>query len=210
MRKLITIFTILFLFCETGCTSTTTETTALNDINIEKNSNFIIPNEFTLEEHIISIGTDFSIVADQKIGTIKEKVVNLTTTFEIYDINNNLQARSEQELISWGTQINIFDRNHNKIGSIEEEVFKSLFKVHTEYRIFDKYGKQIAVSEKFDVISTNFEIYDMSNNLICKIKRPMINVFSDSWNVKMYGNNVDRKLLLFIPAYKTCRDNDKK
>lgn len=36
MRKLITIFTILFLFCETGCTSTTTETTALNDINIEK------------------------------------------------------------------------------------------------------------------------------------------------------------------------------
>lgn len=41
------------------------------------------------------------------------------------------------------------------------------------------------------------------------MKRPFINILSDSWNVQFYGDNIDRRLILFIPAYKTSRDNKK-
>ena len=105
-------------------------------------SKFSIPDEVTLKEKVLAIGTDFKIIGNDQIGTIKQKVVNITTTFDMYDNDENLVARSEKKLISWGSKTEIYDENHNKIGSIEEEILKSLFKVVTEYRIFDTNGKQ--------------------------------------------------------------------
>jgi uncharacterized protein YxjI len=172
---------------------------------------FIIPSKLTLEEHIISIGTDFKIVANgNRIGKIEEKTLNLTKTFNILDINGNLVARSEQAMISWGTLIKIYDDNHKLIGSIQEKVMNSMFKVYTEYKILDANGKLIAQSSKMEVgKATTFNISNSSGKQVCSMKRPFINILSDSWDVQFYGDNIDRRLILFIPAYKTSRDNKK-
>lgn len=171
---------------------------------------FEIPSKLTLVEHVISIGTDFKIVSNgNKIGKVEEKMLNLTKTFNILDVNGNLIARSEQAMVSWGTHIKIYDGNRNLIGSIQEKVITSMFKVYTEYKILNANGKLIAKSSKIEVgKATTFNVTTTSGSKVCSIKRPLINLLSDNWDIQFYGNSVDRRIILFIPAYKTSRDNE--
>lgn len=165
-----------------------------------------LPNNFKIEECVISIGTDFEIESID--GYIAEKVISFTTEFTL-SINDRKYAKAKQRLISIGTKTDIFDSTDKLIGSVEEVLFTN-FGIYSLYNIFDAHGNKIAYSEKHKFMSTEFTIKDMSNKLICTIKRPMINVMSDTWTVNFANTSFDKRLVVFIPCYKTYNDNKSK
>ena len=185
MRKLITLIVLLGITISLGAQE--------------------LPNKFTITEDVISIGTDFTINDDI---VIHQKLFNLTSTFKLY-IDEELYTEARQAMISIGSSINIYDNKGIKIGTIQERIFNS-WGVYSKYEILDKNGKLIASSEKRQLMVTSFTLKDTKGNTICKISRPAINIFSDEWSVDIYDKSFDKRLLVFIPCYKTHRDTIKK
>jgi uncharacterized protein YxjI len=136
---------------------------------------------------------------------IDQEIISLTSNFTLTH-NGSQYAKAEQRFISIGSKIDIYDENDNKIGMVEEQIFSS-WGIYSKYYIYDENGNKIAKSEKHQLMSTSFTITDMSGSTICKIKRPMINLMSDSWSVDFKTDKYDKRLFVFIPCYKTHRDN---
>ena len=166
-----------------------------------------LPNQFVVDEDMVSFGTDFSIEnsSGTEIGYIDQEIISLTSNFEL-KVNGKIIAKAKQRFISIGSKIDIYDGNGKKIGLVEEQIFRSLFSLYSRYIIYDGNGRQIASSIKHSLMVTDFTIKDNSGNVVAEIHRPMVNLFSDTWEVKCYGN-FDKRLIIFIPAYKTHRDN---
>ena len=164
-----------------------------------------IPNKFTLNEKMISIGTCFDVSGVN--GVINEKVVSMTASFKLF-IDDKLVCSSRQRYFSYGSKIDIFDAKGLLVGSVEEQVFESLFSsFYTKYNIYDAKGKLIAESVKHKLMATEFTIKNVNGVDICRITRPMINVLGDEWNVTFSKTNYNKLLFVFIPCYKTYRDN---
>jgi len=172
----------------------------------KSNTSDTLTDKFDIEENLISIGTDFTISTG---GIIEQRTLNLRTTFE-YLQNDKVIASAEKSLLSWGVEIIIYDSKKEKIGSIEEEIIKSMFSIKTIYTIKDAKGTVLGTSKKLDFIGTDIDIYDQSGNIICTMTRPMINLLSDTWTVNIINNKIDKRILIFIPCYKTYADNERK
>lgn len=161
-----------------------------------------IPNDIKLTEEIISITTNFD--SDTNIK-IKGELISFTPEFTLYQ-NGNKIGKSVQRIISIGTINDIYDEKNNKIGSVEEQLFMSLG-FYSRYKVYDKNDKLVAISEKHKYLTTVFNITDVNNNNVCTIKRPAINLMSDTWYVHFNNVKFDKRLLIFIPCYKTYYDN---
>ena len=168
-----------------------------------------LPAEFMIKERILSFTDTFDILAGgKKYGVITQKILSLTRSFKYKDADGNLVAEARSRILSWGSHIDVTDNLGQPIGSIKEQVFKSLFKVYTAYSILDAGGKEIALSEKVDWIGTKLAISDKQGRLVAVIERPWINFFSDHWTVKVRDPQaVDSRLMVMIAAYKTSVDN---
>lgn len=165
-----------------------------------------IPDKIKLEEEVISIGTCFE-VTGMNNTVIDEKIVSMTASFTM-KTGNAVVARAKQHMISWGSKIDIYDGKGGLIGTIEEEVFESMFSsVYTKYSIYDSKHQLVATSKKHDLMSTKFTIENTKGHVICTITRPAINMMSDTWNITFSNCNVNKALFIFIPCYKTYRDN---
>lgn len=165
-----------------------------------------LPNNFKIEEDVLSIGTDFSLIGIN--GIIEGSVFSLTTDFTL-TVNGSVNGKSKQSLFSFGTTITIYDGKNNKIGYIKEELFQS-FGMYSKYTIYDKSDVKIASSTKHELMVTKFNIIDNKGNVICEISRPAMNFGGDTWNISFSNSNkYDKMLFIFIPCYKTYRDNEK-
>jgi len=169
----------------------------------------VLPPEFTIKERMISLTTTLDIKNGSKdLGKIAQKLLSLTRSFTYDDASGNRIAEARAKLISWGTQVVVTDCEGRRIGTIKEEIFKSLFKVHTIYKILDERDQEIAQSEKVDWIATSFTLRDGRGQKVAELKRPWINFLFDSWDVKVYDSTVvDSRMLVMIAAYKTSVDN---
>ena len=169
----------------------------------------ILPNQFTVSEKFFSIGDDFSIKVDrEEIGTIEEKIISWGKTFVLY-IDKQKIATAKQRVLSWGTKIDIYDNNDKKIGVVKEIVLKSLLKVVNTYEIYDGNDNKLGNSLKEEFLDTKIKIYNTKGHLVATIYRPMINIVTDDWTVATTGE-LDKRLIVFIAAYKTSSDNSKK
>jgi len=170
-----------------------------------------LPSDFTISERIISLITTFDIKSGKKnFGKITEKLISLTRSFTYHDASGNKVAEAHAKLLSWGNQVIVTDCQGNKIGKIKEEIIKSIFKVHTIYRILNAQDREIAKSEKVDWIGTSFTLRDAKGRKVAELKRPFINLLSDSWDVKIYNpQTVDSRMIVMIAAYKTSADNSR-
>ncbi|MFC1523121.1 hypothetical protein ACFL6Y_12000, partial [Elusimicrobiota bacterium] len=138
------------------------------------------PSEFTITERVISVTDTFEIEANKKkYGAITEALISLTKSFEYKDQNKKCVAKASAKLVSWGSHVVVTDCDKNKIGSIKENVVKSLFSVYTNYSILDAKDKEIAISEKVDWITTELTLTDKEGQVIVELKRPWINIVSD-------------------------------
>ncbi len=169
-----------------------------------------MPDQFTLNERTVSLGTVLDLEDDDgNFGKISEKLLQLTKSFHYTDISGNKVAEAKQKLLSWGVQIDVFDCQGQKIGTIKENILKSLFKVSTTYTIEDATGSVVAVSNQVDILATSFTLKDPSGNKVATLNRSAINFFGDNWNVKIYNHDVvDPRILVMIGSYKTSADNE--
>jgi len=148
-------------------------------------------------------------VDGEKIGKVEERTLNWGKTFEYFDNTGTKKATGKEKVLSWVTTIEIFDENNQKIGTVEEEVLKGLFSLKSYFTITDASGKLIGESAKLDWLSTDIEVTSPNGDLLCKIHRPGINLISDTWKVDVTGD-IDKRLVVFIPCYKTSADNERK
>jgi hypothetical protein len=155
-----------------------------------------ISNTFILEQKTDS----FEITTDKgKVGKI--------TRFKMFDSNNILQAYLKKEVHIGITKVTFFDDKNNIIGYLEETVVSNVFSPYALYKIYDKNKKIIAISDKISLGQTSlFHINDISGNLICTYNKPKISLLSANWKIEIINDNVDKRIFLLIPAYKTTRD----
>jgi len=85
-------------------------------------------------------------------------------------------AKAKEQAFTRGTKIKIYDTNEILIGSVEEVVFKSMFKSSTSYEIKDSNGLIIAISNKSDQMTTKFT-FTSNGKEIAKFHRGLFNTF---------------------------------
>ena len=82
-----------------------------------------LPNNFEMDEVILTIGTDMNINSNgEKIGKVEERTLNWGTTFEYFDNTDAKKATGKEKVLSLVTTIDVFDENNKKIGTFEEEL----------------------------------------------------------------------------------------
>ncbi len=166
------------------------------------------------DQKVITVGTDFMITnaSGDKVGLIEERVLKWTTTFELMDPTTKRRAAwAKERFFAWGTTLDIFDCNDKLIGTVSEKILQSLFKVTTEYTITDANGKSLGLSNKEDFIWTTFEIRDAQYGLAATMKRKLLTFMSDVWNITIAADSkIDPRLMVFLPAFKTARDDARK
>lgn len=169
-----------------------------------------LPNKFEMDENVMAIGTDMKVFTDEgSLGKIEERTLRLGTTFEYFDSGGEKQATAKKEAISWGVQIDIFDGEGTKLGAVHEKVFESMFSIKSQYEVFGPNGETIASSEKLDLVGTDITIKDPSGDVVATLERPWMNFGGDRWRVDITGD-IDPRLIIFIPSYKTSADNARK
>jgi uncharacterized protein YxjI len=170
-----------------------------------------IPTTFVAQAKLISIGTDMVLKDDNgEFGKVQQRVLNWTKTFEYYDGSNTIKAKAKQKAFSFGVKIDIVDGNNVAIGSVEEKVFQSIFKIKTSYSIKDPQGIVLAESEKLDWAGTTVEIKNKSGQVVATMKRPYFDLGAATWNVTINQDpGFDKRLIIFIPAFKTAADAER-
>ena len=173
---------------------------------------FSLPSQFEVQERMFAIGTDFRLEADdRKFGEIEERVLSLTSTFDLLDLNGRKIAHARKRMISWGAIIDVTDCEGKVIGTVREKVWSSLFKVATQYEVTDQTGKVVATSEKREFFSTDFKFSSPSGTALMKMHRQSFNILSDTWMAMVTNASaLDARIAVFIPAFKTAADNEKR
>jgi hypothetical protein len=173
---------------------------------------FSVPAEFTIRERIVSLSDAFDLKAgDKDFAKITQKLISLTKSFTLTASDGTCVAKARSRFLSWGTYIDVTDCAGVKIGGIKEQVFKSLFKVHTTYSILDAADNEVAVSTKVDWICTSMTLTKPRGGGVATLDRRWLNILSDSWTVKVQdASAADPRLIVMIAAYKTSVDNDRR
>lgn len=148
-------------------------------------------------------------VADKSEGKVAEHMFQLSRSFTWTDGSGATRATARVAILTWGTEINVYDGTGNKVGSIEERVFSSLWKTWTAYDIKDANGKEIAVSDKTEWMGTTIILTAPDGTRLAKLDRPWINPMGDTWNITIQKpGSVDNRILVMIGAFKTAADRD--
>lgn len=167
----------------------------------------------TMAPRFLTWGWTFDIkdTSGKNVGVVDQKLLNWTKTFEYQDTHGNKQATGKENIFSWGTRIDITDEKGQPIGTLKEDIIKSWWKNYTSYAILDPQGKEIARSDKVEWLGTDFTLKNPKGEVIATVHRPWVNWVRDNWTIDIHKpNEVDKRILYMIPAYKTSVDYERK
>lgn len=171
-----------------------------------------VPKKFMARESIFSSRmTDMSFdAAGKRIAKIEERLLSSTTTFDLYNDKKQKVATARQQLFSWGTTIDVKDCAGKMIGTLKENIYRSLLgDVSSKYTILDGTGSPIATSEKLEILTPNFKVTANNGKQLMKMRLSALSYGSlDEWVVEIPdATQVDPRVLLMIPAFKTSATN---
>lgn len=165
-----------------------------------------LPQTFQLQEHLMSIGTDFTISTNGKnIGKVVERVLNLGTTFEVLNSSGELVAKAHKEVFTLGTKIRIEDCRGTPLGGIEAEFMQNFFTLYSRYTLKNSTGATIGQSQKVKLMATSFDL-SSKNGLAVQISRPWLSL-TDQWTISIKSSDLNPQLALLLAAFKTAEDN---
>lgn len=169
-----------------------------------------LPSQFSLTERWLSWTTKFDLASESgSHGTVTEKLLSLTMSFEYRDDRNQLIAKARETFFSWGSEVVVYDCEDHKIGMIKEQVFKSLFKAYTTYAISDAADQPVGVSQKTEFFSANFSVTDTAGRDVAVITCPFFRL-RDKWQLTVVDKApIDMRLIVMIGAYKTAKDHQR-
>lgn len=164
-----------------------------------------IPNQFMINEKLLTIGNDFWITNDKRenFGKVEQRVLSWGKKFEYFDNTGKLDATAQEEVLTMSNKIHVEDANGNKIGRIEQEIlesFENILDGQNVYSVYDKDGKLVAKSKADNFIKNDVDIYDNSGDLVARFHKPAMG-FGDRWNCEVVKEEIDKRLLIFIPCY---------
>jgi len=172
-----------------------------------------LPEEFTIAERFLSFASTFDInTALEPLAVARKRFLTLTTTFDLEDPNGLPLASAEARFFSWGTTVDVTDPTDQKIGWIEEEVFKII--PWAEYRVFNFEDRLVAMA-RMNFWGTQFDIYhpDHPEEIYATLNRPFFRCFYDHWTVQIKQTQIfeekiiDPRLLIILAIYQTDGDN---
>jgi len=202
------LLSTLALFPSAGCTTSST-TSSSEGGAVATAAERGLSSSMTMKEIYFAYGTDLTISDGAgKIGTVEQRTLKFTPCFEYRDTNGKVLAYTSQNVFSFGTHIDIFDSEGTKIGALQDKVFSNLLSISRVFSLQDANGKEIGTSEKFDFFATTVTIYTPDRKVLASIHRPAFDVGLADWTIDIPGD-VDKRLVVFIPAYKTHSDNHK-
>jgi len=175
-----------------------------------------IPQSFSIRERFFSLTDSFDLkdAEGKRFGRISEHLISLTKSFTYTDGEGKKLAHARAKFFALGSTVIVEDGEGRKIGTIKEDIIKSLLKVYTHYRILDARDNVVATSEKVEVLSTQILLRDTSGRIVAELRRGFAeNLFrlTDRWDVRIYDSeSVDPRLLVMIAAFKTSVDNDRR
>jgi len=170
-----------------------------------------LPSNVQVNENVTGFLTNLRVIGDGHFyGNIKNELRFATTSLEFKDPFDQVVAKAEMQIWSWGTKIDVTDKNGAPIGAFHEELgWWSAFKGYSSYKIFDSAGVEVAHSEKHQLFETEILITDMSGKPVAKLYRPAFQIV-DTWQLDIYQKEVvDPRIMLMIPAFKTTIDKSK-
>lgn len=88
---------------------------------------------------------------------VKEKLFSIHNKYYIYNENEELEYEIESKAISIGDKTTIYDKNHNIVAYIEQELFH--FMPHYNVYIEDEYKYQI--KKKFKMFKNDYELSNL-------------------------------------------------
>jgi uncharacterized protein YxjI len=173
-----------------------------------------IPNQFEIDEKLLNIGNDFYITNSKRenFGKIEQRFLSFGKKFEYFDSTGKLDAVAQEEAMSFKSIVNVKDSNGVLIGTIEEEVLESLGNMlegQNVYSILDAQGNVLGKSKSDIIIKNNIDIYDNNDNLIVTFHTPALS-FGERWKSEIKDNKIDKRLLIFIPAYISSKSSSSK
>ena len=136
-----------------------------------------------------------------EFGTIEEKIIEFGHTFEFRDTKDHLVAIAHKKVFHLDTNLEVKDRDHKKIGNLDHKVIKSALSIHDKFEIQDENNGIVGSTEEIDILKQTITIKDKHGTEIGEMKRDAFNVLGDHWECKIFSNSVDRRLLVFIPAF---------
>lgn len=88
---------------------------------------------------------------------VKEKLLSMHNRYYIYNENEELEYEIESKVISIGDKTTIYDKNHNVVAYIEQELFH--FMPHYNVYIESEYKYQI--KKKFKMFKNDYELSNL-------------------------------------------------
>lgn len=172
-----------------------------------------LPDEFHVEERFLAWSSTFDAATETgPFATARKRVLSLSATFDLEDMDQRLLATATARFLSWGTSADVKDPEGRPIGSIEEELFRIL--PWAEYKVFNG-SRQLTAIAKMDLWGTEFTLAhpDHPEAVYATISRPFLRFYRDSWTVKIFNASIfeekiiDPRLLLILAIYQTDKDH---
>lgn len=173
-----------------------------------------IPNNFMINEQLMTFGNDFWITNKNRenFGKIEERIFSWGKKFEYFDNTGKLDVTAKEKVFSLYSVVNLKDSNGKDIGRIEAEVLESLGNLlegQNVYSIYDGNNNLIGKSKADIIIKNNVEIYDNNNELVARFHKPAIQ-FGDRWSCEVIQSDIDKRLMIFIPVYISSKSSPEK
>lgn len=172
-----------------------------------------LPDEFHVVERFLSLTSTFDVSTDlESFAAARKRFFSLTSTFDLEDLNQIPIASASSRFFAWGTVADVLDPAGNKIGWIEEEIFRIL--PWSEYKVFNQINQLVAIA-RMNFWGTEFELYhpDNANEVYATIERPFFRCLRDYWTVHIKNYSIfeqgiiDPRLLVILAVYQTDKDN---
>lgn len=173
-----------------------------------------IPNQFMINEKLLTIGNDFWITNDKRenFGKVEQRVLSFGKKFEYFDNTGRLDATAQEEVLTMLNKIDVVDGSGNSIGRIEQEFLESLGNLlegQNVYSVYDGSGKLVAKSKADSYLKNDVDIYDNSGELVARFHKPAMG-FGDRWRCEIVKEGIDKRLLIFIPCYLSSSSSSSK
>lgn len=171
-----------------------------------------LPNNFEIVQKAFTWGKTFEVKAGGVThARIVEKLFTWGRTFRYENNNGLLVASAHAKPFSWGVHIDVFDSSGALIGSIKEDLNRSIFSPYTIYHILDANGQEVALSKKYQLFSTDITLTNpRTGQQVANMHRNALNFLGDTWYVSVQNREgVDPRLLVVISAFKTAEDADR-
>ncbi|MBI5623623.1 MAG: hypothetical protein HY924_07595 [Elusimicrobia bacterium] len=176
-----------------------------------------IPASFRIYERFFTLFVekfDLKDSSDNAFGRIEGKFFRLTKTFQYLDASGHKVAEARARFFALGSTVDVTDGQGRVIGTIKENILKSLFKVYTSYNILDAQGRVAAESEKVEWLSTEIVLRSPDGRIAATVRRGFkenLFRFTDRWDVTISDPKaVDPRLVVMIGVYKSSVDNDRR